>query len=231
MLCCAVNRSCESSRVACGSKKRVSEKGPGNDCCTPHSIFMHFPNLTVSFVFSLFCTNTHTCSPAVLVTLRVLICPPTLGDMNICRWGAAVGSLGPYLYICGGSDDASRLETVERFDPFTNVWVPSVSMSSSRNGVGVTSGNGRIYAIGTECVMSTVVKLYIFVVKGVQYFTEELSKVFFCHASTALFCFFFLSLIPDRCSEFLTTLFPGADPGGGRGGWPSLEEPIRTQSS
>lgn len=68
--------------------------------------------------------------------------------MNICRWGAAVGALGPFLYICGGSDDASRLETVERFDPFSNVWVPSVPMSSSRNGVGVTAGNGRIYAIG-----------------------------------------------------------------------------------
>ena len=73
---------------------------------------------------------------------------PLLGDMNICRWGAAVGALGPFLYICGGSDDASRLETVERFDPFSNVWVPSVPMSSSRNGVGVTAGNGRIYAIG-----------------------------------------------------------------------------------
>lgn len=93
------------------------------------------------------------CSYAVKVTLSVLVCPSTLGDMNICRWGAAVGALGPFLYICGGSDDASRLETVERFDPFTNVWVPSVPMSSSRNGVGVTAGNGRIYAIGTECVM------------------------------------------------------------------------------
>ena len=68
--------------------------------------------------------------------------------MNICRWGAAVGALNSNLYICGGSDDASRLETVERFDPFANVWVPSTPMSSSRNGVGVTAGNGRIYAIG-----------------------------------------------------------------------------------
>ncbi|XP_068726109.1 kelch-like protein diablo [Montipora capricornis] len=72
----------------------------------------------------------------------------TIGDMNICRWGAAVGALGPFLYICGGSDDASRLETVERFDPLANVWVPSVPMSSSRNGVGVTAGSGRVYAIG-----------------------------------------------------------------------------------
>lgn len=71
-----------------------------------------------------------------------------IGDMNICRWGADVGSLGSFLYICGGSDDSSRLETVERFDPYANVWVPSVPMSSSRNGVGVTAGNGRIYALG-----------------------------------------------------------------------------------
>lgn len=71
--------------------------------------------------------------------------------MNICRWGADVGSLGSFLYICGGSDDSSRLETVERFDPYANVWVPSVPMSSSRNGVGVTAGNGRIYALGTSC--------------------------------------------------------------------------------
>ncbi|EDO29442.1 predicted protein [Nematostella vectensis] len=68
--------------------------------------------------------------------------------MKICRWGAAVGAIGSFLYICGGSDDASRLETVERFDPFTNVWVPSVSMDASRNGVGVAAGHGRIYAIG-----------------------------------------------------------------------------------
>lgn len=48
---------------------------------------------------------------------------------------------------------------------------------------------------------STVVKLYIFVVKGVQYFAEELSKVFFGHDSTALFCLFFFFFCPivDRC--------------------------------
>ena len=81
--------------------------------------------------------------------------------MNICRWGAAVGALGPFLYICGGSDDASRLETVERFDPFANVWVPSVPMSSSRNGVGVTAGGGRIYAIGILCTTFSVCTIYI----------------------------------------------------------------------
>jgi len=66
-----------------------------------------------------------------------------------------------------------------------------------------------------------VVKLYIFVVKDVQYFTEELSKVFFGHDSTALFCLLFsffvrsLIVVSDRCAEFLNALFPGVDPGGG----------------
>lgn len=44
---------------------------------------------------------------------------------------------------------------------------------------------------------STVVKVYIFVVKGVQYFTEELSKVFFGHAAQLYFVDFFL-LLSDR---------------------------------
>ncbi len=59
-----------------------------------------------------------------------------------------MGSVGPYLYICGGSDDTSRLDTVERYDPYNDVWVHSEPMSSSRNGVGVCGGDGRIYAIG-----------------------------------------------------------------------------------
>jgi hypothetical protein len=59
-----------------------------------------------------------------------------------------MGSVGPYLYICGGSDDTSRLDTVERYDPYNDVWVHSEPMSSSRNGVGVCGGDGRVYAIG-----------------------------------------------------------------------------------
>lgn len=69
-------------------------------------------------------------------------------DMNVRRCFADVAALGPYLYICGGSDDQSRLNTVEKYDPFNNVWIPVPSMTTDRNGVGVTAGQGRIYAIG-----------------------------------------------------------------------------------
>ena len=68
--------------------------------------------------------------------------------MIVRRWGAAVASLGPYLYICGGSDDQSRLGSVERYDPFNNVWLPAPPMTTNRNGVGVAAGHGKIYAVG-----------------------------------------------------------------------------------
>ena len=68
--------------------------------------------------------------------------------MNVRRWGADVAALGPYLYICGGSDDQSRLNTVEKYDPFNNVWIPVPAMTTNRNGVGVAAGHGRIYAVG-----------------------------------------------------------------------------------
>jgi len=72
----------------------------------------------------------------------------TIGDMNICRFGADVSSFGTSLLICGGSDDASRLNTAERYDSLNNVWINITPMTSKRNGVGVTMCNGRIYAIG-----------------------------------------------------------------------------------
>ena len=48
--------------------------------------------------------------------------------------------------------------------------------------------------------------------------------------SFILLIFFFFCPIVDRCAEFLNAFFPGVDPGRGRGGWPSLWEPIRTRS-
>ena len=70
--------------------------------------------------------------------------------MNICRFGADVSAIGTNLVICGGSDDASRLSTAERYEPQNNVWVPITPMSSKRNGVGVTTCGGKIYAIGMD---------------------------------------------------------------------------------
>ena len=70
------------------------------------------------------------------------------GDMSVCRWGADTAAIGPHVYVCGGSDNSSRLNTAERYDPFHNVWIPITPMNSCRNGVGIVSLGGRVYAIG-----------------------------------------------------------------------------------
>ena len=68
--------------------------------------------------------------------------------MSISRFGANMASLGSSLYVCGGGDEASRLNTAERYDSFNNVWIPVEPMSCKRNGVGIASCGGKLYAIG-----------------------------------------------------------------------------------
>lgn len=81
----------------------------------------------------------------LIMTIRVCY---FIAEMTICRFGANVASIGSNLFVCGGGDEASRLNTAERYDPSNNVWLPCEPMSCKRNGVGVAALNGRIYAIG-----------------------------------------------------------------------------------
>lgn len=52
------------------------------------------------------------------------------------------------LYAVGGRDGSSCLKSVECFDPHTNKWTLCAQMSKRRGGVGVTTWNGFLYAIG-----------------------------------------------------------------------------------
>uniref|UniRef100_A0A8C2U425 Kelch like family member 5 n=1 Tax=Coturnix japonica TaxID=93934 RepID=A0A8C2U425_COTJA len=52
------------------------------------------------------------------------------------------------LYAVGGRDGSSCLKSMECFDPHTNKWSLCASMSKRRGGVGVTTWNGFLYAIG-----------------------------------------------------------------------------------
>lgn len=52
------------------------------------------------------------------------------------------------LYAVGGRDGSSCLKSVECFDPHTNKWTLCAQMSKRRGGVGVTTWNGLLYAIG-----------------------------------------------------------------------------------
>ncbi len=53
------------------------------------------------------------------------------------------------LYVCGGFDGVSSLDTVERFDSTCGRWQFAASMTKHRSAAGVVAlSNGQIYALG-----------------------------------------------------------------------------------
>lgn len=52
------------------------------------------------------------------------------------------------MYICGGFDGTSSLNSVEMFEPETDEWTMISSMEKHRSAAGVVVLDGQIYAIG-----------------------------------------------------------------------------------
>jgi streptogramin lyase/N-acetylneuraminic acid mutarotase len=74
-----------------------------------------------------------------------------LAPMPTARYdlAAATGPDGRIYAIGGRKDDFAPLDTVEVYDPATNVWSTAVPMGTRRRApVAAASGDGRIYAIG-----------------------------------------------------------------------------------
>ena len=44
--------------------------------------------------------------------------------------------MGDYLYVCGGFDGTSSLNTVERYDPAEDCWMEVASMTKFRSAAG-----------------------------------------------------------------------------------------------
>jgi len=65
-------------------------------------------------------------------------------------WCSALGAvtLGGKVYICGGFDGMSSLNSVEMYDPDADQWTMVSSMEKHRSASGVVVLNGQIYAIG-----------------------------------------------------------------------------------
>jgi len=57
-------------------------------------------------------------------------------------------ALGGKVYICGGFDGTSSLNSVETYDPETDEWTMISSMEKHRSASGVVMLNSQIYAIG-----------------------------------------------------------------------------------
>lgn len=63
---------------------------------------------------------------------------------------SAVGTtaLGDHLYVCGGYDGVTSLNTVERYSPQTDKWKMISSMNKHRSAGGVVAFHGYVYAMG-----------------------------------------------------------------------------------
>jgi len=65
-------------------------------------------------------------------------------------WSSALGAvaLGAKIYICGGFDGSSSLNSVETYDPEADEWIMISSMEKHRSASGVVMLDNQIYAIG-----------------------------------------------------------------------------------
>ena len=59
-----------------------------------------------------------------------------------------MGVMNDIIYAIGGYDGSAHLNTVECFDPVTNVWKPVASMASRRSSAGVAVLNDLLYVVG-----------------------------------------------------------------------------------
>ena len=77
------------------------------------------------------------------------VCP-----MNVRRSALGAAVMDGKIYVVGGYDGNSSLNSVECFDPDTNQWKFVASMSTMRSATGVTALNGKLYAAGGHDGMS-----------------------------------------------------------------------------
>ena len=62
----------------------------------------------------------------------------TVAEMNNCRRNAGVICHGGCLYVIGGDDGSSNLQSIEMYDPVRDTWtVLSANMSLGRSYTGV----------------------------------------------------------------------------------------------
>lgn len=71
-----------------------------------------------------------------------------VSPMKCSRSGAGVGSLGQYIYVIGGYDGKSQLNSVERYDTERDIWENVSSVTIARSALSVTILDSKLYAMG-----------------------------------------------------------------------------------
>ena len=68
--------------------------------------------------------------------------------MSSRRHKSGVAVLGNLIYVTGGFDCNLAQNTVDCYDPDSNIWSPVANMNIARAGHSLVSLHGRLYAIG-----------------------------------------------------------------------------------
>lgn len=77
-----------------------------------------------------------------------------------------MASLGQYIYVIGGYDGKSQLNSVERYDTERDVWENVSSVSIARSALSVTVLDGKLYAMGEyDFVDFLFINIFLFVLK------------------------------------------------------------------
>ena len=69
-----------------------------------------------------------------------------MSPMMSKRCYIVTATLDEKLYVLGGHEGSSRLQTVEMYDPKTNMWTEMPSMLQRRSDFGVAVFEGKIFA-------------------------------------------------------------------------------------
>ncbi|HEX3043868.1 MAG TPA: LamG-like jellyroll fold domain-containing protein [Bacillota bacterium] len=69
-------------------------------------------------------------------------------SISTARYGLRAAELNGKIYVIGGTDNYTHLNTVELLDPINYQSIVKAKMPTARHGMGVIAANGKIYAIG-----------------------------------------------------------------------------------
>lgn len=110
---------------------------------------------------------------------------------NLLIVSSAVGAaaLNDRLYVCGGYDGVSSLNTVECYQPDTDAWTTITPMQKHRSAGGVIGFEGYVYALGGHDGLSIFDSVSVEIISKIKSLVTIIEPLIFAPFQTG------------RCSE------------------------------